>query len=131
MNLIKAFVAGIVVPSILLPFMMLGALAFGKPQVLTLVFLHFIPLVWGIWNVLYIAFFKRLFPGDANTRLQVAGGVLGLLVAIYAIFHLELPSLLGFSGWFYYVPLIAAPIVYAIVWRYLVKPLNTLLDLQN
>lgn len=131
MNLVKAFVAGVAVPSILLPFLLWGALAFGKPQVLSIAFLHFIPLIWGVWNILYIAVFKRVFPGDANTRLQVAGGVLGLLLAIYAIFHAELPSLLGFSGWLYYLPLIAAPIVYAIIWRYLIKPLNTLLDLQN
>lgn len=131
MDLIKAFVSGVAVPSILLPFILCGALMFGEPQVLTVPFLHFLPLIWGVWNILYILFFKRLFPGDANTRLQVAGGVLGLLVAIYAIFHLDLPHVLGFPGWLRYAPLILAPILYAIVWRYLVKPLNTLLGLQN
>jgi hypothetical protein len=131
MNLIKAFVAGVTIPSILLPFMLCLALAFGKSEILMVPFLHFIPLIWGILNILYIVFFKRLFPGDVNTRLQVAGGVLGLLVAIYAIFHLDLPRVFGSPEWLNYAPLIIAPILYAIVWRYLLKPLNTLLGLQN
>ncbi len=131
MNYLKAFIAGITVPSIILPIGIYSALAWGKPQLLTIPFLHFIPLIWGLWNVLSVAFFKNALPQDPNLRLLLTGAVLGVLVIGYATFWLDLPTLMGIPGQFKYLPIIIGPIVYALIWRWLVEPLNQLLAVKE
>jgi hypothetical protein len=131
MEHLRAFIAGIALPSVLVPILMYIALAVGKPQLLSVPFIHVIPLLWGIWNVLYFAFFKRFFPRDINMRLLLTGALLGLLVALYGIFWIHLPTILGFPHYLRYMPLIAIPIVYALLWRYVVKPLNGVLGLKD
>ena len=61
MKYFRAFIAGLVLPSIILPIFLCIALAAGKSQILTIPFLHFIPVIWGIWNILYFSFFKKFF----------------------------------------------------------------------
>lgn len=129
MDHFKAFIAGIVVPSIILPFGLYFAASHGNHQVLGLTSLHFLPLVWGLWNVLYFAFFKNFFK-DQNIRLLVTGAVLGFLVAAYAVYHLHIGAVLGHPQ-LHYLPLVVAPIVYALLWRFAVKPVNDLVGLQD
>lgn len=129
-TLLKAFIAGLVVPSVILPLILCTALHVEKSQILMIPFLHFIPLIWGGWNVIYFLLFKHLST-DVNGRLLITGAALGLIVAIYAVFQLDLPSQLGLPGYMHYVPLVVAPVLYALLWRYAVKPLNTLLGLQS
>ena len=128
--LLKAFIAGLVLPSVILPLLLCAALHLGKPEVLTIPFLHFIPLIWGMWNLLYFAVFKH-FSSNVNGRLLLTGAVLGLLIAVYGVFKLEIPTLVGFPEGLYYLPLIVGPILYALLWRYILKPLNSFLGLQN
>lgn len=128
MKHLRAFIAGIVLPSVLIPVFLYAALYLGKPQLLSVPALHLIPIVWGLWNILYFAVGEKVLPVESNVRLLLAGGILGLLVAFVGVFYLHLPALLGLSK-FYYFPLVAAPIVYALLWRYVVQPLNTLLGL--
>lgn len=131
MNHLRAFIAGIVLPSIVLPLLLCLALTIGKPQILSLPFLHFIPLIWGVWNILYFAFFKDFFPKDKNQRLMLTGAILGLLIVIYGIFWLNIPAIIGLSPSLHYLPLIVGPLLYAILWRFVVGPLNELLNLQD
>jgi hypothetical protein len=131
MTYIKAFIAGIVLPSILLPFLLCFALVLGKPQILNIPFLHFIPFIWGIWNVLYFAIFRRLLMANVNFRLLLTGALLGLLIAIYGVFSLHIPEIIGLSSSLYYLPLILGPLLYAILWRLVVGPLNSLLSLND
>jgi len=131
MNHLRAFVAAITVPSVILPILLCIALAAGKPDILTVPFLHFIPVIWGIWNIIYFSYLRDVLPKDQQVRLFITGGILGLLVAIYGVFFTPLPTVMGFSESIKYFPLIVAPILYAILWRYLVKPLNDLLGLQD
>lgn len=130
MQYLKAFMAGIVLPSILLPIGLYTAIAMGKPQLLGIPFLHTIPLIWGIWNMLYFAFFKPLLPMNVNVRLLLTGAILGLLVACCGIFWLHLPRLLE-MGKFWYLPLFIGPVLYAILWWLVVRPLNEVLGLKN
>jgi len=127
MNHIKAFISGLVVPSIILPLVVVIAMETGKGQVLTHPFIHFIPWIWGIWNVLYFAFFKDFLPKNLEASLLITGAVLGLLIAIYGVFVLNIPSAVGLPPPLHDIPLIAAPILYAILWRYVVHPINQLL----
>lgn len=131
MKHLRAFIAGIALPSVLVPFFLYLAIYLGKPQVLDVPFLHVLPLVWGIWNILYFAFFRNFIPASVDVRLLVTGAVLGLLVAFCGIFWLHVPDLLGLAGSYRYIPLIVGPVVYAVLWRYIVKPLNVLVGLEE
>ncbi|HRD54818.1 MAG TPA: hypothetical protein PLC42_00300 [Parachlamydiaceae bacterium] len=131
MRWLKAFIAGIVVPTIILPIVLLIALYLGKSQILSVAFLHFIPVIWGIWNILYFAFFKNILPEDQNKRLYITGAVLGFLIAVYAIFWLDVPHLINLPESLRYAPLVLAPILYGILWRFLVKDLNEILYLKD
>jgi hypothetical protein len=130
MKYLRAFIAGIVLPTLLLPIPLYTMLALGKTQVLA-PFIHVIPLLWGIWNILYFALFIKIFPWDLNVRLLLTGAILGLLVALYGVFCLNLPAILGFPSQIYYLPLVVGPIVYAILWRFVVKPLNHIVGLRD
>lgn len=130
MKYIKMFIAGLAFPSVLVPFLLSIGLLAGKPQILTITFLHFIPLIWGIWNILYFVFFKDILPGSEATKLLLTGGILGFLVAVLGIFWFKVPNIMGVSQSLIYLPLILGPVIYAIFWLYIVKPLNDLLDVQ-
>lgn len=131
MRYFRAFISGLVIPSIILPFVLFIALSLGKSQVLAIPFLHFIPLIWGIWNILYFAFIKDILPGELNLRLLITGAVLGFLIAFYGVFWLNLPEIIGLPNQIKYLPILIAPILYAILWKFCVKPLNDLLGLKT
>jgi hypothetical protein len=120
MEYFRAFIAGTVVPTIILPFAVCAAHYSGNTQILQIPFFHWLPVIWGLWNALYIYALKNY------VNYALAGAILGLLVAVYAIFWLDVPGILGI-GSYRFVPLVAAPILYAIVWHFLVKPLNHML----
>lgn len=122
--MIKEFIAGLALPAFLAPFV----LHFAGPAFALSPFVHFIPLVWGVWNVLYFEFARKSLPKSLDARLYLTGAVLGLLVALFGVYYLALPQQLGVSE---ELPLIAAPIVYAILWRFIVHPINELLGLKD
>ncbi len=115
MHLFKAFVVGTIVPTIVLPIILLTAINAGKPELLGAFFLHLIPVIWGIWNVIAHKFLTY--------RPYVAGGILGLIVACIGIFCTNIPEILDL-GAFMYWPLVIAPVVYALIWNFIVAPLN-------
>lgn len=130
MKWLKAFIAGLVVPSIILPIVIFLASYLGKTQILTIPFLHFIPVIWGLWNIFYFAYLKNILPIDQDTRLYITGGILGFLVAIYAVFGLDIPHHMGLDS-IRYLPILIGPVLYAVLWRFLVKDLNHILYLKD
>lgn len=131
MKWLKAFIAGIVVPSIILPIMVLILTSLGKSQLLTQPFLHFIPIIWGLWNIFYFKYLKNILPENQDVRLLITGAILGFLVAAYGTFWLNIPQTIGLPDQVRYLPLVVAPILYAILWRFLVKDLNDILYLKD
>lgn len=129
MKYLRAFIAGLVLPSILIPIILCIASHLGHKEVLLIPAIHTIPIAWGIWNILYFAVGQKALPFELNTRLLITGAVLGLLIAIAGIFILHIPTALGLVTPWTYLPLIVGPILYALLWRYVVKPLNVLLGL--
>lgn len=131
MKYVRIFIAGMAFPSILLPFLFFLAWVFGKTQIFSIPFLHFIPLIWGIWNILYFTYFLKKFPQNPTVRLLITGGILGFLIAIYGVFVLNIPTLMGFPKSFTYLPLIVVPILYAVFWLFIVQPLNRMLGVNE
>lgn len=131
MDSLRAFIAGVVFPSVVLPIGMFILSHFGITQILDIPILHLLPLAWGVWNIFYFAFLKKYLPKEIDLRLFINGAILGLIVALFGVFCLKLPEILGFSNTFYYAPLIGLPILYGIVWRFIVKPLNHIVGLHD
>lgn len=128
---VKAFIAGMALPAAVLPIAYtLLYLNFRSP--LTAHALQFIPmflpLVWGLANAIYVKLQEDSSPKKANGALIVTGACLGFLVAVFAIFIVHAPTMmLGRSSGLQYLPLIIVPVIYAVLWRYVVKWINKLL----
>ena len=128
---IRAFIAGIVFPSTLLPVALYLLMSLGRTGVLAVPSIHLIPLLWGIWNVLYFAFLRHVLPTNLDLRLFLTGAILGFFVAIFGVFWLKLPAILAFPENVYYAPLLILPVLYGILWRFIVKPINDLVGLTD
>lgn len=131
MRSLRAFIAGIVVPTILLPIFLFTVVVYGYPKILEYPVIHLLPVIWGVWNIFYIALRYTALPNSVNVRLPLMGGLLGFLLALYAVFGINVQESLGLAPEYYLLPLVVVPIAYAILWRALVKPLNDLLGLPE
>ena len=130
---LRAYMAGVVVPTILL---LVGVTVFAiaryvynfsVPVERIIVFpMAVVPNVWGLWNVLFIAW---------RSRLQIPIGLHGaLLPFLLAPLGIALTSALNFSipGFAIHIFPIAAPlslIAYYLAWKYLVGSLNRIVNL--
>lgn len=128
MNLFRGFIAGIVLPTILLPILLFTAIHYGKEEILTIPFIHLIPVIWGIWYLLYFFIFKHILPGSFTLKYFITGAVLGFLIAYYGVYELHIPEILDFEEYRHY-PLVIAPIAYAIIWRIIVKPIGSFIGI--
>ena len=77
MDIVRAYAAGAVLPALLMPFILLWFSFAGFQDVATMPFFHFIPFMWGVWNVLFNTVLKDSIPGGRATRLFVTGAILG------------------------------------------------------
>jgi len=132
---IKAFIAGLAFPASLLPIVYAILYVSGHRAVINVplqFFPLFLPLVFGVWNILYFAMGKCCPVKGRYLRLWVTGAILGFLVALLGVFVIGLPTLLfGFTGALRYLPLVIVPILYGVIWRYIVGNLNELVDLKD
>lgn len=128
---IKSMLAGMGFPGIALP-VIYTALYLYNPALIQSNPLQFIPMyipiLFGITNIIYLKMGHRFFIQDINLRLWATGACLGLIVAIFGVFILKLPALVfGLSHGFQYLPLILLPVIYGALFRYIVKALNQIL----
>jgi hypothetical protein len=121
---LRAFMSGIAIPTALLPIILCIGLALGKNELLSVPLLHYIPVIWGIWNVLYFLVFRDFLPGREGLKYLITGAILGFILACVGVFWLHVPTIVGFTGEVVYYPLVIVPILYAILWAYGVRPLN-------
>ncbi len=129
MTFLRALIAGSFFPAMILPIFMTILTYFAKGEILGALVVHYLPWIWGIWNILFFAFFRDHLNLSETGQYLLAGAVLGLLVALYGVFVLGVPVLLGFPASWFYAPLIVVPVIYALLWLYVVRPLNALVGL--
>lgn len=133
-DLIKAFCAGLAVPATLLSIVYTTAYVLAFPPFLQypLQFLPlWIPLFYGLWNVFNVHVGKSFPVKDRKLRYWTLGIILGVLVAVFGIVVIKLPVILfGFTGMYQLLPLFVIPLVYGILWRYLIMPLNGIMGLK-
>jgi hypothetical protein len=141
---LRAYLAGIFVPTLILPLMLAGfitlrlGIGIQFPIERGLVFpMALVPTLWGLWNMLWLASHMRthlpvgvhgaalpivLVPSGTITALSL--GVLSLGSSSVTWFHtIELP----YS--FIAVGILAALAAYYLVWKYIVGYLNRMLEI--
>jgi hypothetical protein len=130
-KLVKAFLAGMAFPALFLP-LAYSVLFLLEPRVMrghSLQFIPmYIPIIFGITNVLYIKMHDGSTGGNVNFSLWVTGACLGLIVALFGVFVLDVPALVfGLNHGLQYAPLVVLPLVYGLIFRFIVKWINKLL----
>lgn len=131
---IKAFIAGMAFPATALPFAYAILYKYGPETIQSQPFQFlplFLPIVFGVYNILYIDVTKKATEQNKNKALWIMGAGLGLAVAMISVFFIQLPMLLfGIENAQKFIPLITVPIIYSLIWRYIVKYCNTLLNVK-
>lgn len=131
MDYLRAFIAGMILPSIFLPIFLVIVTVLRQSDALPLHFFYLLPIIWGVWNVLYFSYFRYNFPSNKTLRLLLTGAILGLLIAIYGVFWLDLPTLFHFPESLHCLPILIVPVVYALLWSLVVRPLNDIVGLKD
>lgn len=132
-NMVKALISGMALPAIFVPFAYTALYFFVgfDVQVSSIQFLPlFLPLLFGITNLLHFSLAGYCPIRVYNWRLWQAGAILGLIVAALAIFVFHLPTVVfGATDIYQYVPFVVLPIIYGAIFRYFIKWINTLLEI--
>jgi hypothetical protein len=130
---LRAYMAGIVVPTIALLLIATGftleryVYNFPIPIERVIVFpMAVVPNLWGLWNIFFIASHQR-----TNLSIGIHGAILPLILAPLGIL---MTSLLDFTipGFATHIFPVAAPvalIAYYLVWKYFVASLNQILGI--
>jgi hypothetical protein len=131
---LRAYMAGVTVPSVLVILMLAGfvVLRFGYnapiPIERFLVFpLAIVPVLWGLWNMLYIAVRKHwnIPLGLHGALVPLVAGPLALGNAFLAGFEISRSALTIFPA-----GVVLAMAAYYLAWKYLVGFLNGVLDID-
>lgn len=130
---LRAYMAGLVVPTLAFP---VGVVAFvieryvyGNMVPLERVIIFpvaFVPLLWGFWNMLYVASHTRthLSMGIHGAILPFLLGPLGIVLTL--ALHFQIP---GFAAHIFPILAPVALIMYYLLWKYVVHFLNGVLGI--
>lgn len=131
---LRAYMAGVTVPTVLVVFMLacFVVLRFGYnvhiPIERFLVFpLAIVPVLWGLWNVLYIVVRKhwRIPLGLHGALVPLIAGPLALGNAYLAGFEISRSALIIFPA-----GVVFAMLAYYLAWKYVVGFFNRMLELD-
>ncbi len=128
---IRAFAAGAALPALLMPLILIffSQLGFGSHSEHS--YFHFIPLIWGVWNILCQGICKRCLPASETSRMAISGIVLALLIAGGATYLTTLPSLVSSTLGIPWIALVGGiTAVYSLVWATLLQRINHLVGLS-
>ena len=131
MNPLKAFIAGLAFPAAAVPILYSIFYFADLGEIRNIPFQFFplyLPIIFGLWNMIDHLIGKRCPIKNRNLHLWFNGILLGFILALVGVFIVHLPTLLfGLTGGWEYSPLIIIPILYGLIWRYIIKFLNDLL----
>jgi hypothetical protein len=131
---LRAYMAGVVIPSVVLLIGFLGVIVLRAtvnpdfPMERLLLFpLALVPALWGLWNMLYLALRKRRY-----IPLGCHGALVPLILApsglaLLRLFDIQLPAAVPWTVLCLAMPL--GMIVYYLAWKVLVGFLNDLLGI--
>jgi len=129
---VRAFVAGSAFPVMLAVFVVyfIGMLILGFGEGMDTMDFLSIPIILGVVNMLHVGLLQKWPPKDVNKRLWLVGIVLGVALVLPANFIGGAPETLFGVPSPQISTIIAAPIVYGAIFRYIVKYLNRMVGLN-
>jgi len=130
---IKAFIIGSSFPVIIWPFLYFGIASFLNPatsfdfEIAALA----LPIVFGFLNLIQLRFNKLPWL-TKNNRYWSVGILYGLALSLYGTFVSDLPLDLFLlpDAPIQYITIPFAIVAYALIWRYIVKNMNSLFDVE-
>ncbi len=131
---LKAFIIGSSFPVIFWPLCYLGVFKYIYPEssfIYSLVPIT-LPFIFGGMNVLQLAIAGRFKKIKTTTRYWIVGTLYGLGLSLYGNFAKNIPvELFQFPDTaIQYTIIPLAMILYGLVWRYIVKNLNHLFEIE-
>lgn len=130
---VRAFIAASSFPVILIPFLYLGISITLNPEAGFNFFNEAIavPILFGLINMLFI-YFRDKLSVSPTAKYWIWGAGNGLLFSLLGNFWLHVPEkLFLLTGWVQYLTIPGAMILYACIWRFIVRPMNQLVDLEK
>lgn len=142
---LRAFVAGIFVPTLVLPLMLTGfivlrlVIGIELPIERVIIFpMAVVPFLWGLWNMLYLATHERthLPIGVHGACLPILGAPTGALVASsFGILHLQSNGIVWFHV--FHIPyaliggvFLTVLVLYYLLWKHVVGYVNRVLEIE-
>jgi len=128
----RAFLAGSSFPVVLTPFTYLGISSLLNPnsgfafQYVVWIF----PLIMGTWNVLFLGWSRKRFVESRTQAYWIGGVTLGILLPVLGNITGTPQRLFGLEGAKGLIMIPIAMVGYGLVWRYVVKWVNTILGLE-
>jgi hypothetical protein len=126
---LRAYMAGIVVPTLVLLLAMIGftiaryVCDVPLPLERVIIFpLTIVPNLWGLWNIIYVALLAR-----RHVSIGLFGALLPFLLApggllLARLFQFSIPQVIP-----YFFP--AGVLIYYLVWKYIVARLNAIIGI--
>lgn len=123
----QAFLAGFIFPALAFIFLTVLMVSQGTFYFFRLYPLHLLPIIWGVWDVLYYYFGRHVI---FLKKIGVWGGILGFFISLIGIFQFN--TLAFYQKYFFtdftiYNVLIMEVLIYFISWELFVRNLNRIL----
>ena len=130
MKYFKAFVAGMILPAVIMPFLIAYFVLQGEASAIgKLPLLYFGALLWGVWNVVFVITRKHVPIVDRNVKLGAYGVVYGLISFLFNSLLFEFTSVIpSFSDAFIIWAIIGYPILLYFAWKYVVNAFNLIFE---
>jgi hypothetical protein len=128
MRVLKAYMIGVFPPSTIwmILYLTLWCLDYKPIKIYPFMVIALLgPIACGAWNSLFLGIGNK-FPGKTvANKITFAGFLMGVIISIAATFFVPFfKLLLDWGPPKQYLSLILWPIIYIIVWRYVIHPLN-------
>jgi len=129
---IRAFVAGSSFPAVVIPFLYLGIATTLNPEAGCHYFYEVmsVSILFGILNIIFYALSEHI-PGTGVNKYWLFGAGHGLFFSSLGNFWLDIPERLFLLSWpVQYLTIPTAIIVYACIWRFLLRPVNRMVGIE-
>lgn len=130
---LRAFIAGSSFPAVIIPLLYIGIAITLNPRAEFHYFYEVISILvlFGLLNMIFIHI-KNHIPFSWVNKYWVFWIAHGIFFSSLGNFWLHIPErLFLLSGWTQYLTIPAAMILYGCIWRYLLRPVNSMIWLEK
>ncbi len=130
---LRAFIAGSSFPAVIIPLLYMGIATTLTPEAGFHYFYEVVSILtlFGLLNILFI-FIKNHIPAEWMNKYWIFGWCHGLFFTILWNFWLYVPEkLFHLSGPSQYLTIPIAIMLYACIWRYLLRPVNIMMRVDK